>query len=116
MTSLDSKIKLEATSSLGKGISSPSSTKVVQQGLQKERGLPRAALLSDMDLPFCRMFYPLGSAEIVTNHAAVLDAAEALHAAFVSREGEAFCLCGDSGSGKSSLSYACARAGWVYTF
>jgi hypothetical protein len=24
-------------------------------------------------------------------------------------------LCGDSGAGKSSLSYACARAGWTYT-
>jgi len=41
--------------------------------------------------------------------------ATALHAACVSRHGRGMLLCGDSGAGKSSLSYACARAGWTYT-
>ena len=42
-------------------------------------------------------------------------AVTALHAACVSRYGRGVLLCGDSGAGKSSLSYACARAGWTYT-
>jgi hypothetical protein len=41
--------------------------------------------------------------------------ATALHAACVSRHGRGVLLCGDSGAGKSSLAYACARAGWTYT-
>lgn len=39
----------------------------------------------------------------------------AIHAACVSRHGRGMLLCGDSGAGKSSLAYACARAGWTYT-
>lgn len=39
----------------------------------------------------------------------------AIHAACVSLHGQGMLLCGDSGAGKSSLSYACARAGWTYT-
>ena len=38
-----------------------------------------------------------------------------LHAACVSYAGQGFLLCGDSGAGKTSLAYACARAGWTYT-
>jgi hypothetical protein len=38
----------------------------------------------------------------------------AIHAACVEREGSGILLCGDSGAGKSSLAYACARAGWTY--
>jgi hypothetical protein len=38
-----------------------------------------------------------------------------LHAACVSRYGHGILLAADSGVGKSSLSYACARAGWTYT-
>jgi hypothetical protein len=38
----------------------------------------------------------------------------AIHAACVEREGCGVLLCGDSGAGKSSLSYACAHAGWTY--
>ena len=41
--------------------------------------------------------------------------ATAIHAACVSRHGRGVLLCGDSGAGKSSLAYACARAGWTYT-
>ena len=38
----------------------------------------------------------------------------ALHAACVSLDGQGVLLAGDSGAGKSSLAYACARRGWVY--
>jgi hypothetical protein len=38
-----------------------------------------------------------------------------VHAGCVSLNGRGVLLCGDSGAGKSSLSYACARAGWTYT-
>ena len=38
----------------------------------------------------------------------------AIHAACVELEGSGILLCGDSGAGKSSLAYACARAGWTY--
>ncbi len=37
-----------------------------------------------------------------------------IHAACVALDGRGILLCGDSGAGKSSLSYACARAGWTY--
>ena len=40
--------------------------------------------------------------------------ATAIHAACVEYKGCGILLCGDSGAGKSSLSYACARAGWTY--
>jgi hypothetical protein len=38
----------------------------------------------------------------------------AIHAACVEHKGCGILICGDSGAGKSSLSYACARAGWTY--
>jgi hypothetical protein len=37
-----------------------------------------------------------------------------VHAACVERNGRGVLLCGDSGAGKSSLAFACARAGWTY--
>ncbi len=37
-----------------------------------------------------------------------------MHAGCVARDGRGVLLCGDSQSGKSSLSYACARAGWTF--
>jgi hypothetical protein len=37
-----------------------------------------------------------------------------VHAGCVALDGCGVLLCGDSGAGKSSLSYACARAGWTY--
>lgn len=37
-----------------------------------------------------------------------------LHAACVALEGTGVLLCGESGAGKSSLAYACARNGWTY--
>lgn len=38
----------------------------------------------------------------------------AIHAACVRLGNKGVLLCGDSGAGKSSLSYACARRGWVF--
>ena len=38
-----------------------------------------------------------------------------IHAGCVAFHGKGLLLCGESGAGKSSLSYACARAGWTYT-
>jgi hypothetical protein len=38
----------------------------------------------------------------------------AIHAACVAKNGEGFLLFGESGAGKSSLAYACARRGWTY--
>jgi hypothetical protein len=37
-----------------------------------------------------------------------------VHAAAIAREGRALLLCGDSGTGKTCLAYACARRGWTY--
>jgi hypothetical protein len=37
-----------------------------------------------------------------------------LHAACVRYEGKGILLAGNSGAGKSSLSYACARRGWIF--
>jgi hypothetical protein len=37
-----------------------------------------------------------------------------LHAAFVARNGDGILLCGASTAGKSTLAYACARAGWTF--
>ena len=37
-----------------------------------------------------------------------------IHAACVKMAGRGVLLCGDSGAGKTSLAFACARAGWTY--
>jgi hypothetical protein len=37
-----------------------------------------------------------------------------LHAACVQNEGRGVLLCGESGAGKSSLAFACARSGWTF--
>lgn len=37
-----------------------------------------------------------------------------VHAGCVARNGSGFLLCGGSGTGKSTLAYACARAGWTF--
>lgn len=57
-------------------------------------------------------YFFLGSAplcHIATRHATPI------HAGCVAFNGRGMLLCGDSGAGKSSLSYACARAGWTFT-
>jgi hypothetical protein len=38
-----------------------------------------------------------------------------IHAACVGKNGKGILLCGNSGAGKTTLAYACARAGWTYT-
>jgi HPr Serine kinase C-terminal domain len=40
--------------------------------------------------------------------------ATAVHAACVEIEGQGILLCGESGAGKSSLAFACARRGWKF--
>jgi serine kinase of HPr protein (carbohydrate metabolism regulator) len=37
-----------------------------------------------------------------------------IHAGCVARNGHGVLLCGDSGAGKSCLTYACARRGWTF--
>jgi hypothetical protein len=82
----------------------------------------------------CVAQYPRGKTRMVVSSAAVahpayfsqtfLEAAPAcqigtrlttpIHAACVAIDGRGILLCGDSGAGKTSLSYACARAGWQF--
>lgn len=52
-----------------------------------------------------KVVYLLLGASVVTD----------LHAACVGRNGKGVLLIGDSGAGKTTLAYACARAGWTYT-
>jgi hypothetical protein len=52
-----------------------------------------------------KIVYLLLGASVVTD----------LHAACVSRSGKGILLCGDTGAGKSTLAYACARSGWTFT-
>lgn len=52
-----------------------------------------------------KVVYLLLGASVVTD----------MHAACVSKAGRGILLCGDSGFGKSTLAYACAKAGWTYT-
>jgi len=82
----------------------------------------------------CVAQFPTGKTRMVVSSAAIahpsyftetfLEAASAsqlwtrfatpIHAACVAINGRGVLLCGDSGAGKSSLSYACARAGWQF--
>src|ERR1700758_2123006 len=52
-----------------------------------------------------KVVYLLLGASVVTD----------LHAACVGKNGKGILLCGDSGAGKSTIAYACARTGWTYT-
>ncbi|HEX3437049.1 MAG TPA: aldolase [Pseudacidobacterium sp.] len=60
--------------------------------------------------PLYAQYFLLGMAAacVATQHATPI------HAACVELNGRGVLLCGDSGGGKSTLSYACARAGWTY--
>lgn len=82
----------------------------------------------------CTAEFPWGRTRMVISTAAVryphylnqtfLEAAPAtqlctrfvtpIHSACVVLDGHGLLLCGDSGAGKTSLSYACARAGWQF--
>ncbi len=61
--------------------------------------------------------HPLLRYQFLTAGAATLGEQRALaplHGALVTRSGTGVMLCGDSFAGKSTLAYACARAGWTY--
>ena len=83
---------------------------------------------------FCTATFPNGRTRMMVSTAALrhpnyfrqifLDSAAAcqigtrfttgVHAGCVALEGRGVLLCGDSGAGKTSLSWACARAGWDF--
>lgn len=52
-----------------------------------------------------KVVYLLLGASVVTD----------IHAACISKNAKGILLCGNSGAGKTTLAYACARAGWTYT-
>jgi hypothetical protein len=62
------------------------------------------------DADYVRYFYieAMGYVLLTAAHLAPV------HAACVEWNGRGILLCGESGAGKSSLAYACARAGWTY--
>lgn len=82
----------------------------------------------------CVAQFPVGKTRMIVSRSAIahpsyfiptfLEAAAAsqiwtrlvtpIHGACVAIDGRGVLLCGDSGAGKSSLSYACARAGWQF--
>jgi hypothetical protein len=76
------------------------------------RGFTFACLTSDVarNRPYVRYHF-LEPAVYLMIEAAHLSA---VHASCVSLHGRAVLLCGDSGAGKTSLAYACARKGWTY--
>jgi hypothetical protein len=60
--------------------------------------------------PLYLQYFLLGSPVCIVSTAL----ATPVHAGCVALEGRGALLCGDSGAGKSSLSYACASNGWTY--
>ena len=77
-----------------------------------ERGFASAWLsASALDHPGCVRYHFLeGMAYSLLDALRVV----AVHAACVALHGRGVLLAGDSGAGKSSLAYACARRGWTY--
>jgi hypothetical protein len=68
--------------------------------------LSRAALRYRLYVGYCLLGMP--GCIVTTRYATPI------HAGCVALDGHGVLLCGDSGVGKSTLSYACARAGWTY--
>ena len=62
------------------------------------------------DRGWFRWFFLEAMAYLLLNQEDVVS----IHAACVERNGRGVLLCGASGGGKSTLAYACARAGWTY--
>ena len=60
--------------------------------------------------PFLRFFYLNGTALMLLQQLRLAP----IHGGLVARDGRGVLLCGDSLAGKSTLSYACARAGWAF--
>jgi hypothetical protein len=63
-----------------------------------------------MDYPLLRYRFLIPGAHMLTEQRAMTP----LHGALVERGGRGVLLTGDSFAGKSTLAYACARAGWTY--
>jgi hypothetical protein len=78
--------------------------------LRQSHGFAWVSANVGRDTPFLRYFFieALGYVLLTAAHLAPV------HAACIERDGRGILLCGDSGAGKSSLAYACARAGWGY--
>jgi hypothetical protein len=62
------------------------------------------------DNPFLRYRFLQGSTMNMLVHRFLAP----VHGALIARDGIGILLCGDSFAGKSTLAYACARAGWTY--
>lgn len=62
------------------------------------------------DHPLLRYRFLVSTALTLVQHASL----SVIHSALIARNGSGVTLCGDSMSGKSTLAYACARAGWSY--
>jgi hypothetical protein len=62
------------------------------------------------DHPFLRYRFLQGSTMNMLVHKFLAP----VHGALIARNGVGVLLCGDSFAGKSTLAYACARAGWTY--
>jgi hypothetical protein len=77
-----------------------------------DRGTSRIAIARSTEkYPSYLGYVFLGSSPLV--HIATAHTTP-VHAGCVAFDGRGMLLCGDSGAGKSSLAYACARAGWTY--
>ena len=62
------------------------------------------------DKDFFRRYYLNNLIEVMLWHSHLT----MIHAACVARNGRAVLLCGESGAGKSCLSFSCARRGWTF--
>jgi len=62
------------------------------------------------DHDFFRRYYLNNVVELILWHSRLT----LIHAACVARNGRGLLLCGESGAGKSCLSFACARRGWTF--
>jgi hypothetical protein len=62
------------------------------------------------DKDFFRRYYLNNLIEVMLWHSHLT----VIHAACVARNGRAVLLCGESGAGKSCLSFSCARRGWTF--
>ena len=62
------------------------------------------------DHPFLRYRFLTCAANMLIEQAALAP----IHGALIARRGHGVVLCGESFAGKSTLAYACARAGWTY--
>ncbi|HUK19721.1 MAG TPA: hypothetical protein VLW65_25050 [Bryobacteraceae bacterium] len=81
-----------------------------QVDLASQLGCIWASEQTAADHPSLRCFFLECSVYVMLSQRHIV----AVHAACVVRNGAGILLSGSSGAGKSSLSYACARAGWTF--